>query len=357
MVLADVQIRAEKFGAPGWLIGAALSSMFVVQVLVSPLWGSAADRYGRKPVVIICTLISAASMLAFALSSSIGWIFASRILAGLAAANVAVAQAWIAAGSTEEDRTANMGRLGAAISGGLILGPAIGGYLAHTGGNFAVGIVGMACSLVGALAVTFATDIPVAADADKEGKAPLRALFAQRRLLALMVLACISWFALACLEGTFARLLQHRWNRDQLWFGLIFGFESAISLVVQAWLLGQISKKWSDRRLVTVGLIMQGIGLASMPYFPIFGFVFLGSSLYALGNALFGPSLNAWFAKLTPDPLKGTMFGGLQAARSFGFMVGPIVGGALFDYNNGLPYLLAGVVCLVASAVAARLPR
>ena len=94
MVLADIQLRLEHFGARGWQIGAILSSMFVVQVVVSPLWGKLADCIGRKPVVIVTTLLSALSMLIYALSSGVEWILASRVVAGLAAANVAIAQAW-----------------------------------------------------------------------------------------------------------------------------------------------------------------------------------------------------------------------------------------------------------------------
>lgn len=355
MVIADVQIRAEKFGAKGWLIGAVLASMFVVQILVSPLWGAVADRIGRKQVVIICTVLSGVSMLVYGSASDIWWILASRILAGLAAANVAVSQAWISQATPEEGRTAAMGKMGAAVSAGLILGPAVGGFLAKFGGNQGVGFVAAACSFIGVFAVALMADDSIGKRDPDEPRLPFSALLQEKRLVALMVVSSIAWLALACLEGTFARLLQHRWDKDQMWFGIIFAFESAIQFSVQAWLLGSIAKRMSDRRLVTFGLIFQGVGLAAMPFFPVFGLVFFASALYSFGSAIYGPSLNAWCGKLTPDQLKGTMFGGLQAARSFGFIVGPIVGGALFDWNNGAPYLLAGIVCLVASIVSSRL--
>lgn len=355
MVIADVQIRAERFGAKGWLIGAVLASMFVVQILVSPLWGQLADRIGRKPVVLVCTAISAVSMVVYGMAGDIWWILASRILAGLAAANVAVSQAWISQATPEADRTAAMGRMGAAVSAGLIVGPAIGGALAKFGGNAAVGYVAAACSVLGVLAVAVSAQDVLGKRSKDDPKLPLSALLREKALVALMIVSSIAWLALACLEGTFARLLEHRWQQDQLAFGAVFGFESAVSFAVQAWILGSLAKRMSDRRLVVVGLILQGVGLATMPYFPIFGLVFIASALYSFGSALFGPSINAWCGKLTPDQLKGTMFGGLQAARSFGFIVGPIAGGALFDWNNGAPYLLAGVVCLVAAIVASRL--
>lgn len=364
MVIADIQVRAEKLllaqgvKEPGFLIGAALTSMFVTQVLVGPIWGSIADRIGRKPVVLICTLISALSLVVYGLATSIEWIFASRILAGFAAANVAVSQAWISVDSPEEDRTAEMGKMSAAVTAGLILGPAIGGFLGKFGGTAAVGFTGAACSALGVLIVAFgARDVRGKAEPQKgeEERLSIKVLFREKRLVALMALSSTAWFALACLEGTFARLLNNVYGRDQLWFGIIFGFESLVGFLIQATLMKRISLRWSDKKLVTYGLIMQGVGLAVTPYLPVFGLVFAASALYSVGSALFGPSLNAWCGKITPDRLKGTMFGALQSARYFGFIVGPITGGWLFDRHNGAPYLLAGVVCLFASAVSVRM--
>lgn len=356
MVIADVQIRAETFGAKGWLIGLTLSSMFVVQILVSPMWGGLADRIGRKPVVIICTIISALSLLAYGMADNIAWIILSRVLAGLAAANVAVANSWVSRMTTESERTTVMGHMGAALTAGLVVGPTIGGLLGKHMGNAGVGWIGAACSMLGVILVALFSKDPVkSASEEEEKKLPLSSLFREKRLVALMTLSSIAWTALACLEGTFARLLMGVYERDQSWFGIIFGFESMVGFVVQAFLLKALAKRWSQKSLVTVGLLMQGVGLASMPYFPIFGMVFVGGAVYSIGSALFGPSLNAWCANVTPERLQGTMFGALQAARSFGFIVGPAVGGAMFDWNMGSPYVMAGGVCLAAAFFASRL--
>ena len=114
MAFPDIQLRAEKFGAPGWLIGLALASYFITQFVVSPHWGRLSDRIGRKPVLLVCTALSAGSMVVYAFAGSIALIFLSRVLAGLAAANVVVAQAYIADKSSESasaDRRRRRGRL------------------------------------------------------------------------------------------------------------------------------------------------------------------------------------------------------------------------------------------------------
>ncbi|MEI6432366.1 MAG: MFS transporter, partial [bacterium] len=151
MILPDIQTRLESFGAQGVIIGLTLSSYFLVQLVVSPWWGRASDRIGRKYVLTICGLLSAGSLFLYGAATDIWWIVASRILAGFAAANVAVAQAYIADMTLDDARTAGLGKLSAAITTGLLLGPALGGYLASVGGNRLLGSVAGGAALLGAV--------------------------------------------------------------------------------------------------------------------------------------------------------------------------------------------------------------
>ena len=104
MLIPSVQLRAESLGARGWLIGAVLASMFVVQTIASPLWGGLSDRVGRKPVVLACTALSAVSMLVYAHAASIWIVLAARVLAGLGAANVSTGTLRIVGGGNNAAR-------------------------------------------------------------------------------------------------------------------------------------------------------------------------------------------------------------------------------------------------------------
>ena len=118
MILPDVQLRAEGFGASGIVIGLLQSSTFGVQLLISPAWWRLSDRVGRKPVLVGLTLVSALSMFAYAPNLGLWGILVSRVLAGLAGANVAVAQAYLADHSKPEQRATAMGRIGVAVTAG-----------------------------------------------------------------------------------------------------------------------------------------------------------------------------------------------------------------------------------------------
>lgn len=358
MLIPDVQLRAESYGAPGWLIGVVLASMFIVQIVVSPRWGALSDRVGRKPIIVVCTLISAGAMAVYAVAGSVWLILLSRMLAGLGAANVAVAQGYLADISDEKSRAAAMGRVGAAISLGLIVGPGLGGELATLGGNQLLGFTAAAFSAVGAIWVAFSLEDvrpkePVQGSPGKIGLIDLRLLREVPGVRALAIVAAVAWFSLAMLEGTYGRLIRHNLGYGAQEFGLINSYEALLGVVVQGLVLAWIASRMRESRLLQMAFVLQGIGLAMTPLAPHLAALFLTSTLFAIGAALAGPTLNSLASRLTPPERQGEMFGLLQSARSFGFIVGPILGGQLFDVSPPAPYFLAGFVCLAAAVFVA----
>ncbi|MFM9874740.1 MAG: MFS transporter [Fimbriimonadaceae bacterium] len=370
MIIPDIQTRAERFLkaeawvyppfiTPGVIIGLILSSMFIIQFFVSPIWGAKSDRLGRKNVFVACTLLSAVSMGIYALATTSLLLFLSRVLAGFGGANVAVAQAGVADASDGEGRTVALGHLSAAQSGGLIAGPFFGGLVAKFLGSEWVGWIAMGLSLVGVLAVwffgKFASSEKVGTR-KKFGFGPLVKEFPN--LLPLVILAGAAWFSLSTLEGTFGRLLKAVWGYGEFEFGMLFGFESVVGLVVQGLLLAWLVKILKEKQLLWGGYLMQGIGLAMTPFVPNLVGLFAASLFFAFGTAVANPTVNGLCSKSVGEERQGEVFGVIQSARSVGFMLGPLIGGALFDYWNALPYLFAGGICLVVALFAPMaLPR
>lgn len=359
MVIPDVQTRLEGFGASGLMIGLVLSSYFLMQIIASPRWGRYSDRVGRKPVLVACGSLSALSLLAYAFASTIPLISVSRVLAGLAAANTVVAQAYIAdAKSDEEERTAAMGRVGAEITAGLMLGPVLGGWLSSVGGNHLLGLVAAFASGMGALWIAFALPRVPPANPSKISAVHRGGLSLLRDVPPLRPLLCLasaSFLALACLEGTFGRLIHRKLGMGPPQFGLIFGYESLLGVMVQSVVLAWVEKRLHvrPRTLIGGGFALQGIGLGLTPFAPSLAALFGASTLYGFGAGVANPTLNARCSEATPEERQGEMFGLLQGARSAGFLVGPTLGGLLFDWRPEAPYIAAGAVLLGASVAAA----
>jgi len=349
MLIPGVQLRLEAMGAASWLIGLVQSSTFIVQSACSPMWGRFGDAWGRKPVFVACTFLSAASMGLYGAASGIGWVVASRLVAGFGAANVAAGQALVS--GSETDRTANLGRIGAALTTGLIAGPALGGFVGAHWGNAAVGWIACGASLTGALAAAlFLPNVKTPNTPDKDGKRT-SLLRLNPSLRSLVALSAIAWLSLACLEGTFGRLIHAQHGYGQSEFGLLFGFESLIAVIVQGVALNWLSHRYGDTALLVGGFVFQGLGLALTPLAPGLGALFFTSLLYAAGSSVANPSLQSRASLMVDDARQGELFGVLQSARSVGFMVGPTLGGLLFGVAPSLPYFVAGAVCVAAAAL------
>jgi len=110
------------------LPGAAYSLM---QFLFIPVWGRLSDRVGRRPVLLWSIAASAVGMAMLGLGNSLAWLFVARLWSGVATANIAVAQAYIADVTTPETRARGMGLIGMAFGLGFIFGPAVGGALSR----------------------------------------------------------------------------------------------------------------------------------------------------------------------------------------------------------------------------------
>lgn len=347
MLIPDAQIRLESMGSKGWAIGAILSSMFLVQVLVSSAWGRLSDRVGRKPVVVICTLLSATAMFIYAKAENPAWILASRIIAGLGAANIAVAQAYIADLNATKLVSA-MGRIGAAVSTGLIAGPALGGLLSSKGGNHLLGLVAGGCSLIGALTAWVMLPSVRPTKQSTKPRGTLSLLREIKYLPRVFGVIAVGWLSLATLEGTFGRLLKNNLGMGAMEFGWVFSYESVLGLIVQAFVLKWIESKVHPTLAMRLAYLCMGLGLVVFPFSPNLGVIFLGSTIYAFGSAVANPTANALCSSLVSKERQGELFGLLQSARSFGFLVGPGIGGWLFDRHVSAPYVGAALICLAA---------
>ena len=356
MLIPDVQYRAERLGMAGWEIGAALTVTFVIQFIVSPLWGRASDRVGRKLILLICAVFSAAGLFTYGFASFAWVIFASRSLSGLGGANVAVAQAYLSDISAKSDRTASLGRLGAAVSRRPDCGvgkPCLAVCQPRESGVCGHGSL----SLLGACLLLFLPKSP-AREPTKERRVlfDFTLLRAFPALRSLVVVAVVAWLSLATLEVTFGRLIERTLGFHRMQFGQIFAFEALVGVCAQGVLLAWLAKRTPDGPRLRIAYVAQGAGLAVMPFAPSLAALFLMSALYAAGAGIANGSINGLCSRLAPQDRQGELFGLMQGARSIGFAFGPTVGGALFDRMPASPYLLAGGTC-VAAALLVKVPR
>ena len=111
------------------IMGVFAAAWAVMSLLAAPIWGNLADRYGRRPVLLVSMFGLAFDYLIMALAPNIAWLFIGRVISGITASSQAAAGAYVADISTEENRARNFGRFQAAPTPGILMGPALGGFV------------------------------------------------------------------------------------------------------------------------------------------------------------------------------------------------------------------------------------
>ncbi len=364
MLIPDIQLRAETmlagFAFKGPIIGALLQATFIVQLFASPRWGRLADKAGRKRIFVVCQWISALAMLIYGFAGSIALLFVSRILAGFGGANVSVAQA-MAAVAAGDDRKRVLGWVSATLSAGMIFGPAVGGFLAHDSGSKLIGVAGAIISFAGGALVLFLVPKDGATEDSSESPETHKkiAIFdlsifrSYPSLLPFFWIAVSASFALATLEGTFGRLIHAMLGYGQREFGVIFSYEALLGIFASVVVLVWLGKRMCDTSILRLGYIAQGIGLGLNPLAgvlvhiaPGMLWLLIASTFFAFGSGIVGPTLSSLASSTVPEDIQGELFGVMQAARTVGFIIGPILGGFLFDFWYPGPYVFAAAVCL-----------
>ncbi len=260
-----------------------------------------------------------------------------------------------------EDRKRVLGLVSATLSAGMIFGPAVGGFLSHSSGPKLIGVIGAIISFVGGALVLFMVpkDAP-GEDLDQSGELPKKtAVFdlsifrSYPTLLPFFWIAVSASFALATLEGTFGRLIHAMLGYGQREFGVVFSYEALLGIFVSVVVLVWLGKRMCDTSILRLGYIAQGIGLGLNPLAgvlvhiaPGMLWLLIASTFFAFGSGIVGPTLSSLASSTVPEDIQGELFGVMQAARTVGFIIGPILGGFLFDFWYPGPYVFAAAVCL-----------
>ena len=175
IVIPVLPFYATEFGATPFEIGWLFGIYSLVQFVFSPFIGQLSDRFGRRPVLILSTLGTAAGFLVMGFSETLLMLFVGRIIDGVSGGSVGTAQAYIADITGPEERSKAMGLIGAAFGLGFIFGPALGGVMAAYFGHAAPMITAGVLAIINALLIFIL--LPESISKEQREKLPKEKLF------------------------------------------------------------------------------------------------------------------------------------------------------------------------------------
>jgi DHA1 family tetracycline resistance protein-like MFS transporter len=357
MILPVLPFYAEQFHASSLAIGAVFAAYSLAQLLCAPILGRLSDRYGRRPLMLASITVGIGANLLFFAASSVAMLAVARFLAGAAASNYGIAQAYVADVTPAADRSRAMGLVGAAFGLGFILGPAVGGVLVR----FGLRAVPAAAALFAMInlvtaALVLRESLPAGARRSMGSTFPgwreARELWADLPLRSLMVLFFLVMFCFSIMEATLALYCQSRLgfgDRETAW---LFTYVGVLLAAVQGGLMGLLVRRFGDRRLIQAGILLMALGLLLLPFRASLGWLLASLLLLAVGSAVHNPAISALLSRLVGPTTQGETIG---VSRSFGALAratGPLAGTWIFGAGAAWPFWTAGALMLVAFAFA-----
>jgi len=348
------------------LVGLVYSAQAFTMMLTSPIWGTLADRYGRKLMVERSMFGGAILLLLMSFVRSAEELVLLRAIMGLIAGVIGAVNALVASIAPRESVGYAMGLLQVGLGTGIAVGPMIGGALADAFGYGPVFYITAALIFLAGLIVLFGvkeTFVPAEVQGDKDNKfiSQWRSIFSMPGVTMAYFMGFMGQLArmmIVPIIPLFLETLIPESGKLNTFTGLVVGVSSA-TMTLSAFYLGRLGDRVGHRRVLILSLLS-----AALLYLP-HSLVNQGWQvlvLYALvGLGLGGtiPSVSALLARYTHPGEEGTVYGLDNSIRSGANTLGPMLGSGLVLWVGLRGTYVAAALALLFAAFMAfwRLPK
>ncbi|MBI4512030.1 MAG: MFS transporter [Deltaproteobacteria bacterium] len=359
IVIPILPTYAQRLGASGTTVGLLGTTFSAMQFLFSPAWGRLSDRVGRRRVIMVTAMGSVIAYVAYGLADSLWILFGARALGGLCAANISTAQAYIADVTTKETRARGMAIVGAGFGLGFVFGPAMSAMAAHHWGYRAPFFLAAGLAAINVAWAAIALPEPERRGSTARSERSLSDAMAIPNLAFYLMVFLVVTLGFANVESTFALWTSHELGFAEKQNAYLFTFIGIVLTSVQLLATRRLSARYGDAKLIVAGTALLGVGAMLLPMSTAWWQLLIPCALLASGNAVNSPSLMASISNSAPVDRQGEMLGVAQSVGAIGRIVGPGLGGFLFDHaGHAWPYRTAAVLMLgVSLAVTARSRR
>ncbi|MGE7924635.1 MFS transporter [Viridibacillus arvi] len=337
-----------------------LTSVYAVCVFfAAPVLGALSDKYGRRPLLLVCLFGSAIGYLVFGIGGALWVLFAGRIIEGITGGSISTIFAYFADIIPPEQRTKYFGWVSAVVGVGTVIGPTLGGLLAKFGYsvpmyfgaiitllNVVYGIFYMPESLAKnnrLKEITFVRLNPFIQIAN---------VLSMRNLKRLLVSAFLIWIPNGSLQAVFSQFTMDTFSWKPALIGLMFSIMGFQDIISQGFIMPKLLIKLSDKQIAILGMVSEIIGYSLIALSALFSFYPLfiaGMFIFGFGDSIFGPSFNGMLSKSVDSSEQGRIQGSSQSIQALARMIGPIIGGQIYVSIGHASPAFMGIILITAA--------
>lgn len=329
------QLGVSSHEALSMWSGLTFSVTFLVSAIVSPMWGSLADRKGRKLMLLRASLGMAIAILLQAFATNVWQLFLLRALMGLTSGYIPNAMALVASQVPRERSGWAISTLSTAQISGVIGGPLMGGFLADHVGLRAVFLITAVLLVISFLVTLFLIKEGARPSVSKAERLSGKAVFASLPYPWLMISLFVTTMVIQLCNGSVGPILAlfiQSMAPESSNIAFLSGMIAAvpgISALMSAPRLGKLGDRIGTGRILMATLVVAVVLFFAMSFVTTPFQLGVLRFLLGFADGAMLPAVQTLLIKYSSDRVTGRIFGYNQSFMYLGNVAGPLMGAAV----------------------------
>lgn len=358
-VFAILPPVGREMGLSDIQIGSIVTASAMVFMLMAPIWGMQAEKWGRRRVLMTAMSVYTVTTVLFALTIQFRLqgalpllvayglliVFRMGLTAGISGVFPA-SQAYMADVTPLHERTRAMAFIGIAVGSGMIVGPAVAATFAKISLVLPFYVVAALSVVAGISIWAFIVDPP---RAPRDEETQHDGVF-NRKTIPLFFMSGCMLTVLSGMQQATGFYFQDKFQLDAddtaFYVGVALMASAMASVSCQIFLVRRFG--WPPRRLVVTGVPLVIIALTLLLTADIYPILVTSMAIFGLGFGMIMPGIVASLSMHAGVHNQGRVAGFNASAQGLGFMLGPMMGSSFYQIHPLLPY----GVCLILMGIA-----
>lgn len=315
--------------------GLTFSITFLISAIVSPMWGSLADRKGRKLMLLRASLGMAIAILLQAFATNVWQLFLLRGVMGLTSGYIPNAMALVASQVPRERSGWALSTLSTAQISGVIGGPLMGGVIADHIGLRAVFFITATLLMVSFLVTLFLIKEGVRPALKKSERLSGKAVFASLPYPGLVISLFFTTMVIQLCNGSISPILAlfiKSMLPDSTNIAFLSGLIASVpgvSALISAPRLGKLGDRIGTERILMATLVCAVVLFFAMSWVTTPFQLGVLRFLLGFADGAMLPAVQTLLVKYSSDRITGRIFGYNQSFMYLGNVAGPLMGASV----------------------------